>query len=279
MRSQNRPTARRKNPPPLSRRIDRRSATTPVHPPSGRTEGPPGPAVAGQAENACAGGAPPRRLDRGAARALWASRRLRGGGARRPGNRARGLAGAPGRPASPRRRARGRPDWFQSQQMLGGVCYVDLFAGDLAGIRERIPYFKELGLTYLHLMPLFPAPQGNSDGGYAVSSYREVNPALGTMAELADAGRASCARDGHQPGARLRLQPHLRRARLGAAARSAGDPDYQDYYLIFPDRTHARRLRAHAARDLPRRSGPAASPGSPTSAAGSGRPSTASSGT
>ncbi len=46
------------------------------------------------------------------------------------------------------------PDWFQSQQMMGAVCYVDLFAGNLEGIRERIPYFEELGLTYLHLMPL-----------------------------------------------------------------------------------------------------------------------------
>ena len=61
--------------------------------------------------------------------------------------------------------------------MVGGVCYVDLFAGDLAGLREQLPYFKELGLTYLHLMPLFDAPEGNSDGGYAISSYRRVSPA------------------------------------------------------------------------------------------------------
>src|SRR5918912_2843488 len=33
------------------------------------------------------------------------------------------------------------PLWFQSEKMLGGVCYVDLFAGDLKGIREKIPYF------------------------------------------------------------------------------------------------------------------------------------------
>ena len=78
------------------------------------------------------------------------------------------------------------PGWFHSQEMLGGVCYVDLFAGNLAGIRARIPYFKELGLTYLHLMPLFACPAGENDGGYAVSSYREVNPALGTMAGLSD---------------------------------------------------------------------------------------------
>ena len=25
------------------------------------------------------------------------------------------------------------PDWFQAERMLGGVCYVDLFAGDLDG--------------------------------------------------------------------------------------------------------------------------------------------------
>ena len=74
--------------------------------------------------------------------------------------------------------------WFQSQQMLGGVCYVDLFAGNLAGIRAKLPYFRELGLTYLHLMPLFKVPMPENDGGYAVSSYREVNPSLGTMTEL-----------------------------------------------------------------------------------------------
>ncbi len=57
--------------------------------------------------------------------------------------------------------------------------------GDLEGVRARIPYFKELGLTYLHLMPLFKAPEGENDGGYAVSSYREVHPPLGTMEQLA----------------------------------------------------------------------------------------------
>jgi amylosucrase len=34
------------------------------------------------------------------------------------------------------------PDWFLSNEMLGGVCYVDLFAGDLNGIRAKIPYLN-----------------------------------------------------------------------------------------------------------------------------------------
>ncbi|KEP72588.1 hypothetical protein HR12_42715 [Microbacterium sp. SUBG005] len=63
-------------------------------------------------------------------------------------------------------------------------------------------------------MPLFESPEGNSDGGYAVSSYRRVNPKLGTMAELselaADLRRADLARR------RLHLQPHQQRAPLGA---------------------------------------------------------------
>ncbi|MBC8074630.1 MAG: amylosucrase, partial [Chloroflexales bacterium] len=84
-----------------------------------------------------------------------------------------------------RDRAReGDPQWFQSQQMVGAVLYVDRFAHTLAGLKERIPYLKGLGVTYLHLMPLFRAPAGNSDGGYAVSSYRALNPALGTIDEL-----------------------------------------------------------------------------------------------
>ncbi len=81
------------------------------------------------------------------------------------------------------------PYWFLSEQIMGGVCYVDLFAGDLAGISAKIPYFEELGLTYLHLMPLFRCPPEHNDGGYAISSFREVNPSLGTIEQLADLAR------------------------------------------------------------------------------------------
>ena len=84
----------------------------------------------------------------------------------------------------------------------------DLFAGNLEGVRSKIPYFRELGLTYLHLMPLFKMPEGENDGGYAVSSYREVQPSLGTMKQL-----ASLAHDlraaGNQPGSGFGFQPHI----------------------------------------------------------------------
>lgn len=127
------------------------------------------------------------------------------------------------------------PDWFQSQRMLGGVCYVDRYAGGLAGIRDRIPYFRELGLTYLHLMPLFESPEGNSDGGYAVSSYRRVNPRLGTMAELSD-----LAAELRQAGISLVVDfifNHTSNEHEWARKAVAGVAGYEDFYLIYPDRT------------------------------------------
>ncbi|MGB9739198.1 MAG: alpha-amylase family glycosyl hydrolase [Chloroflexus sp.] len=126
-------------------------------------------------------------------------------------------------------------EWFQSERMMGGVLYVDRFCGTLNRLREFIPYFNELGLTYLHLMPLFAAPEGNNDGGYAVSSYREVNPQIGTTAEL-----AALAHELDRAGISLVLDfvfNHTSDEHEWARRAQAGDPDYQEFYFLFPDRT------------------------------------------
>jgi len=127
------------------------------------------------------------------------------------------------------------PLWFQSNQQVGGVCYVDLFAGNLAGIRQKIPYFKELGLTYLHLMPLFRSPESNNDGGYAVSDYREVDPRLGNMTELSDLA-SELRREGISLVVDLVFN-HTSDEHEWAVKALAGDPEFQAYYRMFPDRT------------------------------------------
>ena len=76
------------------------------------------------------------------------------------------------------------PDWFQSQRMVGYVFYVDRFAGSLRGMLDRLDYLEELGVTYVHLMPLLRPRQGDSDGGYSVMDYRAVRADLGTMDDL-----------------------------------------------------------------------------------------------
>lgn len=133
------------------------------------------------------------------------------------------------------RRRTADPEWYLSERMLGGVCYVDRYAGSLRGIRDRIPYFRELGLTYLHLMPLFASPEGNNDGGYAVSSYRAVDEKLGTMDDLAE-----LAADLREAGISLVVDfifNHTSDEHEWAQKAVAGEPGYEDFYLIFPDRT------------------------------------------
>ena len=127
------------------------------------------------------------------------------------------------------------PDWFQSNQMVGGVCYIDRFAGNLRGLREKIPYFKELGLTYLHLMPFFRCPEGENDGGYAISSYREVDPKLGSMAEFADLTR-ELRQNGISPVADFVFN-HTSHEHAWALHARSGDPVYQAYYRMYPDRS------------------------------------------
>jgi amylosucrase len=73
-----------------------------------------------------------------------------------------------------------------SHRMLGGVCYVVRYAGNLAGVRAKIPYFKELGFTCLHIMPLFGYPDLQKDGRCAVTDYGMLMPIFGTIDQLKD---------------------------------------------------------------------------------------------
>lgn len=131
------------------------------------------------------------------------------------------------------------PDWFQSERLLGGVCYVDLFAGNFAGVEASIPYFQELGLSYLHLMPPFQCPEPHSDGGYAVSSYRQTSAKLGTIDELRRLAGKLC-----EAGISLVLDfvfNHTADEHEWAVAAAAGDPRFRDFFFIFPDRTEPDR--------------------------------------
>ncbi len=126
------------------------------------------------------------------------------------------------------------PEWFSSQEIVGGALYVDLFSENLGRLRESIDYFKDLGLTYLHLMPLFAVRPGDNDGGYAISNYRSVDPRLGTVDDLrrlADELRAA--------GISLVLDfvfNHTSDDHEWAQKAQSGNLEYQQYYHIFPDR-------------------------------------------
>ncbi|MET0765029.1 MAG: alpha-amylase family protein [Blastococcus sp.] len=147
------------------------------------------------------------------------------------------LDAAAERPPELRRLDRRReidPGWFQRTRMQGYVCYVDRFCGTLADLPDRLGYLQELGITYLHLMPLLRPRPGENDGGYAVMDYRSVDPRLGTMADLEDV-----AGELHARGMSLCIDlvlNHTAREHPWARAWLAGDPDYAGFYTAFPDR-------------------------------------------
>lgn len=78
------------------------------------------------------------------------------------------------------------PDWYHGKDMLGMMLYTDNFAGNMKGVKEKIPYLKECNINCLHLMPFLDTPKGRSDGGYAVADFCKVRPDLGTMKDLAE---------------------------------------------------------------------------------------------
>lgn len=81
------------------------------------------------------------------------------------------------------RQREAKPNWHLNGS-LGYCAYVDKFAGSLAGVHQRIAHLKELGVTYLHLLPFLKPGSPPNDGGFAVASYDEVNPALGSNQDL-----------------------------------------------------------------------------------------------
>ncbi len=77
-------------------------------------------------------------------------------------------------------------DWWRHAVIY--QVYVRSFAdgdgdgtGDLAGVRARLPYLKELGVDAIWFNPWYPSPL--ADGGYDVADYREIHPRFGSLVE------------------------------------------------------------------------------------------------
>lgn len=76
------------------------------------------------------------------------------------------------------------PLWWRSAVIY--QVYVRSFAdgsgdgtGDLAGVRQRLPYLKDLGVDAIWFNPWYPSPM--ADGGYDVQDYRDIDPRFGTL--------------------------------------------------------------------------------------------------
>ncbi len=128
-------------------------------------------------------------------------------------------------------RREGDPGWYRRRDLLGMMLYVDAFAGNLEGVKKNLKYVKECGVNYLHLMPLLQSPRGRSDGGYAVSDFRSVQPELGTMEDLESLADA-CRRAGISLCLDF-VMNHTSEDHPWARKARAGEPGYRQRYFFY----------------------------------------------
>ncbi|MFI6507442.1 glycoside hydrolase family 13 protein [Streptosporangium sp. NPDC050855] len=95
----------------------------------------------------------------------------------------------------------GRDPWWRTAAIY--QIYLRSFAdgdgdgvGDLAGLRDRLPYLAELGVDALWITPWYPSPM--VDGGYDVADHRDIDPVFGTLAEA-----GSLIEEAHALGVRI----------------------------------------------------------------------------
>ena len=123
------------------------------------------------------------------------------------------------------------PEWYKKNDILGMTMYVNAFAGNLKGVKEKLDYVQESNVNYLHLMPLLESPEGKSDGGYAVSDFRKVQPELGTMEDL-----ESLADECRKKGISLCMDfvmNHTSEEHEWAKRARAGEREYMDRYYFY----------------------------------------------
>ena len=128
-------------------------------------------------------------------------------------------------------------DWWRSAVVY--QVYVRSFAdanadgvGDLQGIRQRLPYLRDLGVDALWLTPFYTSPQ--VDAGYDVADYRDVDPLFGNLTDFDE-----MITDAHALGLRIivdMVPNHTSSAHpwfTAALAAGPGSPERERY--LFAD--------------------------------------------
>lgn len=100
--------------------------------------------------------------------------------------------------------------------------------GDLEGIRQKLPYLKELGVDILWLCPIYESP--NDDNGYDVSDYQKIMTVFGTMEDF-----ERLLEQAHQMGLKIMMDMVLNHTSdehvWFVNSRKSRDNPYRDFYI------------------------------------------------
>ena len=96
--------------------------------------------------------------------------------------------------------------------------------GGINGIRERLPYLADLGVTALWLTPVF---KSSSYHGYDITDYYDVDPRYGTIEDY-----KALVREAHSYGLKIILDIVLNHC--GIEHPWCTDPKYKDFFNTLP---------------------------------------------
>jgi maltose alpha-D-glucosyltransferase/alpha-amylase len=100
--------------------------------------------------------------------------------------------------------------------------------GDLRGLISRLDYLYRLGVSCLWLNPIYPSP--GRDGGYDISDFYGIDPALGSLGDFTE-----LAREAQERGIRIILDLVVNHTSdehpWFISARSKPDSEYRDWYV------------------------------------------------
>lgn len=119
------------------------------------------------------------------------------------------------------------PDRFNSEPMkkhwpTGPVTNATHYGGNLKGIREKLSYLSELGITGLYLTPVFASPTTHK---YDTSDYFMIDPEFGTLEDLKD-----LVKQAHALGIKVMLDAVFNHAGLRFAPWQAAQSDQKSPY-------------------------------------------------
>ncbi len=118
---------------------------------------------------------------------------------------------------------------------------VEFYGGDLQGIKDKLDYLQDLGVTSLYLNPIF---QSNSNHKYDTTDYLNVDPHLGTNQDFAD-----LSKDVHNRGLKIVLDAVFnhtseehpwfdKNGKYDAGAYHNVDSPYRHFYLFDGETTN-----------------------------------------
>ncbi len=125
--------------------------------------------------------------------------------------------------------------WFLKKEVIGMTMYVDLFSDNLEGYFEHINYLKNLGVTFIHFMPLLQGRPGENDGGYAVMAYKKVDTRFGDF-KIFERLLTALHKEGMY-GCVDFVVNHTAKEHEWAQKAMSGDEKFMDMYYMYEDDT------------------------------------------